>query len=153
MSILPLGDIVFDSKLGLNGITGTSLLGPVTFSTAASGMELGVLGSASLTSAAASLEMGTLGGITLSGPMATFSLAATGSASMEAVAGEVSISTPGFVTIKGLTATLKEILDTLVDEILGHTHLTGTGPSGPPMPPATANLALLKSLKIGLNFE
>ena len=136
MSILPLGDIVLDSKLGLNGITGSSLLGPVTFSSLLSTMELGLTGDANF-----------------HGNLATLSLGTAGSASMEGLLGEVSISTPGFITIKGLTATLKEILDTLIDEILSHTHPTGTGPSGPPMPPATVNLNLLKSLKIGGSFE
>jgi len=135
MSILPLGDIVLDSKLGLGGITGSALLGPVTFSSLLSTMELGLTGDANF-----------------HGNLATLSLGVAGSASMKAIAGEVSISTPGMVTIKGSTTSLKEILDTLIDEILGHTHLTGTGPSGPPMPPTSVNLNLLKSLKIGLNF-
>jgi len=48
---------------------------------------------------------------------------------------------------------LKEILDELVDIITEHTHPTGTGPSGPPSPPASAKLSLLKDLKIGGSFE
>ena len=41
----------------------------------------------------------------------------------------------------------------LIDIITEHTHPTGTGPSGPPMPPATAKLSLLKSLKVSGSFE
>ena len=47
----------------------------------------------------------------------------------------------------------KYILDELIDIITEHTHPTGTGPSGPPMPPATVKLALLKSLKIGGSLD
>ena len=136
MSIMPLGDILLDSKLGLNGITGSALLGPVTFSSLLSTMELGLGGDAKLV-----------------GLLASLTLATSGSAKMEGLLGEVSVSTSGKVKVKGLVASLKEILDTLIDEILNHTHPTGTGPSGPPMPPATVNLALLKSLKIGMSLE
>ena len=41
----------------------------------------------------------------------------------------------------------------LLDIIVEHTHPTGTGPSGPPMPPASVKLPLLKSLKIGMSLE
>ena len=50
-------------------------------------------------------------------------------------------------------ASLGEILETLIDEILNHTHPTGTGPSGPPMPPASVQLNLLKSLKVVMSFD
>ena len=46
-----------------------------------------------------------------------------------------------------------EKLDEIIDIVLEHTHPTGTGPSGPPMPPATAKLSLLKSLRVGGSFE
>jgi len=32
-------------------------------------------------------------------------------------------------------------------------HPTGTGPSGPPMPPAAVQASLLKAIKIGLSLE
>jgi hypothetical protein len=136
MSIMPLGDIVLDSKLGLGGITGTSLLGPVTFSSVTSNMTLGLTGDAQL-----------------SGVLSTLKLEASGAAMMQGLLGEVSVSTSGKVKVKGVAASLKEILDEFVDIFLSHTHPTGTGPSGPPMPPATVKGNLLKSLKIGLNLE
>ncbi len=66
---------------------------------------------------------------------------------------EVTVGVSGKVKVKGLIASLKEILDEFIDIMLEHTHPTGTGPSGPPMPPATAKLSLLKSLKVGGSFE
>ena len=45
----------------------------------------------------------------------------------------------------------KKDLDTLIDEILNHTHPTGTGPSGIPMAPAAAKIPMLKT-KIGMAF-
>ena len=94
-----------------------------------------------------------LGNIQMSSLLSTFKLSNTGAAQMQGLLGEVSVGVSGKVKVKGLIASLKEILDTLIDEILNHTHPTGTGPSGPPMPPATVNLALLKSLKIGMSLE
>ena len=111
-------------------------MGDVSFSSLLSSMDLGLSGSASLKGLLASLTLGT-----------------SGDAKMEGLLGEVSIGVSGKVKVKGLIASLKDILDTLIDEILNHTHPTGTGPSGPPMPPATVNLALLKSLKIGQSLE
>jgi len=136
IAIKPFGDIELTSNLGLTGIKGSTLLGDVSFSSLLSSMDLGLSGSASLTGLLASLTLGT-----------------SGSAKMEGLLGEVSIGSSGKVKVKGLVATLKEILEALIDEILNHTHPTGTGPSGPPMPPATVNLALLKSLKIGMSLE
>jgi len=52
-----------------------------------------------------------------------------------------------------LIASLAEILNEMIDIIVEHTHPTGTGPSGPPMPPASVKLPLLKSLKIGMSLE
>ena len=89
----------------------------------------------------------------MSSLLSTFKLSNTGAAQMQGLLGEVSVGVSGKVKVKGLVASLKEILDTLIDEVLNHTHPTGTGPSGPPMPPATVNLALLKSLKIGMSLE
>jgi len=136
IAIKPFGDIELTSNLGLTGIKGETLLGDVSFSSLLSSMDLGLSGAASL-----------------KGLLASLTLATTGAAKMEGLLGEVSIGSSGKVKVKGLVASLKEILDTLIDEILNHTHPTGTGPSGPPMPPATVNLALLKSLKIGLSLE
>ncbi len=136
MSIMPLGDIVLDSKLGLNGITGSALLGPVTFSSVTSNMTLGLTGDAQL-----------------SGVLSTLKLETSGAAMMQGLLGEVSVSSSGKVKVKGLANSLKEILDEFVDIFLSHTHPTGTGPSGPPMPPASVKGNLLKSIKIGLNLE
>ena len=136
IAIQPFGDIILTSILGTTGIKGTTLLGDVSFSSLLSSMDLGLSGSASLKGVLASLTLGT-----------------SGDAKMEGLLGEVSVGSSGKVKVKGLVASLKEILDTLIDEILNHTHPTGTGPSGPPMPPATVNLALLKSLKIGMSLE
>jgi hypothetical protein len=136
IAIQPFGDILLTSNLGLTGIKGDTLLGDVSFSSLLSSSLLGLDGSASISGLLASLTLGT-----------------GGDAKMEGLLGEVSVSTSGKVKIKGVVATLKEILEVLIDEILNHTHPTGTGPSGPPMPPATVNLALLKSLKIGMSLE
>ena len=136
ISIMPLGDIVLDSKLGLNGITGNSLLGPVTFSSVTSNMTLGLTGDAQL-----------------SGVLSTLKLETSGAALMQGLLGEVSVSASGKVKVKGIANSLKEILDEFVDIFLSHTHPTGTGPSGPPMPPASIKGNLLKSIKIGLNLE
>ena len=186
MSILPLGDIVFDSKLGLNGITGTSLLGPVTFSSLLSTMELGLLGDAKLAGKMASLELSTLGAVTLSGasaslelsvagavelaggaaslemamlgdielagPMATLELAKTGAAGISAV-GEISMDLTGKIKLETAVTTMGAILKGIIDELLSHTHPTGTGPSGPPMPPGSVKFNLIKSKDILSSFE
>ena len=136
MSIMPLGDIKFDSILGLGGIEGNALLGDVKFSSLLATMTLGLSGSASMTSLLSSLT-----------------LSNTGAAAMEGLLGEVTIGVSGKVKVKGLVVSMKEALDELIDILLEHTHPTGTGPSGPPMPPASIKLSLLKSLKIGLSFE
>ena len=128
MSILPPGDIELNSNLGTSGIKGESLLGNITFS-----------------SLAGSAEMASL--------LATMKLESSGAASLQGLLGEVTVSSAGKVKVAGLIATLKEVLDELIDIITEHTHPTGTGPSGPPMPPATAKLSLLKSLKVSGSFE
>ena len=108
---------------------------------------------ASLSGVASSLELSLTGGVKASGVMSTLDLGVSGSAQMEGLLGEVTISSSGKVLVKGLMASLGEILETLIDEILNHTHPTGTGPSGPPMPPASVQLNLLKSLKVGMSFD
>ena len=77
----------------------------------------------------------------------------TGSAEMKGLLGEVSVSAMGKVKVKGLVASLKEILDGIIQALETHIHPTGTGPSGTAMPPATADLAILKAVKIGTSFE
>ena len=136
IALKPLGDIEMNSVLGLTGIKGSTILGNVDFSSATASMTLDLLGDAKL-----------------SGVLAGLALKKTGAAQMTGLLGEVSVSSSGKVKVKGLMATLKEILDTLIDEVLNHTHPTGTGPSGPPMPPASVQLNLLKSLKVGMSLE
>ena len=128
ISMKPLGDIELMSVLGTTGITATSILGNIDISS--------VVGSAQMSSL-----------------LSTLKLDASGSAAMQGLLGEVTVSSSGKVKVAGLISTLKEILDELIDIVLEHTHPTGTGPSGPPMPPATAKLSLLKSLKVGGSFE
>ena len=95
-----------------------------------------------------------LGDIKMDTLLSTLTLGGmTGSAEMKGLLGEVSVSAMGKVKVKGLIASLKEILDEMIDIITEHTHPTGTGPSGPPMPPASVKLPLLKSLKIGMSLE
>ena len=94
-----------------------------------------------------------LGNIQMSSLLSTFKLSNTGAAQMQGLLGEVSIGVSGKVKVKGLIASLKEILEEFIDIMLEHTHPTGTGPSGPPMPPASVKLPLLKSLKIGMSLE
>jgi hypothetical protein len=115
-------------------------------------MELGVMGSASLTSAAAALEMAMLGDITLSGPMATLDMAKTGAAGISS-AGELSMDLTGKIKVASAATTLGAILGKIIDEFLSHTHPTGTGPSGPPMPPASVNMNIIKSGELMASFE
>ena len=136
IAIKPLGDIELTSNLGLTGIKGSALLGDVQFSSLLSTMKLGLAGD-----------------VKLSGLLASLALKTSGSAQMSGLLGEVTIGTSGKVKVKGLMASLGEILKELIDQILNHTHPTGTGPSGPPMPPASVQLNLLKSLKIGMSLE
>ena len=99
------------------------------------------------------MKLGLAGDVKLSGLLASLALKTSGSAQMSGLLGEVTIGTSGKVKVKGLMASLGEILKELIDQILNHTHPTGTGPSGPPMPPASVQLNLLKSLKIGMSLE
>jgi hypothetical protein len=128
IAIKPIGDIELTSNLGASGITGTALLGNIDFSTVAGNVQMASL-------------------------LATMKLESSGAASLQGLLGEVTVSSSGKVKVAGVIATLKEILDEIIDIVLEHTHPTGTGPSGPPMPPATAKLSLLKSLKVGGSFE
>ena len=128
IAIKPLGDIELNSNLGTTGISGTALLGNIDFSTVAGAAQMSSL-------------------------LSTLKLDSSGAASMQGLLGEVTVSSSGKVKVAGIIATLKEILDELIDIVLEHTHPTGTGPSGPPMPPATAKLSLLKSLKVGGSLE
>ena len=128
IKMTPPGDIEFTSNLGTSGIKGESLLGNVAFSSLAGYAEMASL-------------------------LATMKLESSGAASLQGLLGEVTVSSGGKVKVAGLIATLKEVLDELIDIITEHTHPTGTGPSGPPMPPATAKLSLLKSLKVSGSFE
>ena len=128
LSIVPPGNIELTSNLGTSGITGSSLLGNVLFESIAGYAQMNSL-------------------------LSTMKLESSGAASLQGLLGEVSVSSGGKVKVAGLIATLKEVLDELIDIITEHTHPTGTGPSGPPMPPATAKLSLLKSLKVSGSFE
>jgi len=128
IALKPLGDIELNSNLGTTGITASALLGNIDLSS--------VVGSAQMSSLLSTLKLGS-----------------GGDASLQGLLGEVTVSSSGKVKVAGLIATLKEILDEIIDIVLEHTHPTGTGPSGPPMPPATAKLSLLKSLKVGGSFE
>jgi hypothetical protein len=94
-----------------------------------------------------------LGNIQMSSLLSTFKLSNTGAAQMQGLLGEVSVGVSGKVKVKGLIASLKEILEEFIDIMVEHTHPTGTGPSGPPMPPTSVKLPLLKSLKIGMSLE
>ena len=107
MSILPLGDIVFDSKLGLNGITGESLLGPITFSSLLSTMELGLLGDAKLAGKMASLELSTLRAVTLSGASASLELSVAGAVELAGAAASLEMAMLGDITLSGPMATLE----------------------------------------------
>ena len=128
IALKPLGDIELNSILGTTGITASALLGNIDFSSLA-------------------------GDVQMSSLLSTLKLTASGSASMQGMLGEVTVGTSGKVLVKGLIASLKEVLEELIDIITEHTHPTGTGPSGPPMPPASVKLALLKSLKVGGSFD
>ena len=123
----PIGDIELTSTLGTTGITASTLLGNIKLSS--------LIGTAQMSSILSTLKLG------------------MGDASMQGLLGEVTVGSSGKVKVKGLVASLKEILDELIDIITEHTHPTGTGPSGPPMPPAAVKLPLLKSLKIGMSLE
>jgi len=103
--------------------------------------------------------LGSLKGTSLLGDVAFDSLLASskltmdGAAHMQGLLGEVSVSTAGKVKVKGLIITMKEALEEIIDIITEHTHPSGSGPTGPPMPPTPIKLNLLKSMKIGQSFE
>ena len=88
----------------------------------------------------------------MSGPMATLDMAKTGAAGLSAV-GEISMGLTGKINIASAATTLGTVLKAIIDEFLSHTHPTGVGPSGPPMPPASINMNLIKSLDIGMSFD
>lgn len=48
--------------------------------------------------------------------------------------------------------TLAELLSNIIDQFNAHTHPTGVGPSGPPLPPQLPNMISLKA-KIGSNSQ
>ena len=128
ISMLPPGDIVIKSTTGTDGITGSALLGDVNWSTLA-------------------------GSIKESSLLSEFELTKSGEAHMQGLLGQVSIKSSGKIKVQGLIITLKEFMDEIIDIITEHTHPTGTGPSGPTLPPASVKLSLLKSLKVGQSFE
>ena len=131
-----------EMNLGLSGLGASIALKPL------GDIELNsVLGISGITASAL------LGSVAMDTLLSSFKLSNTGSAEMKGLLGEVSVGVSGKVKVKGLIASLKEILDELIDIITEHTHPTGTGPSGPPMPPASIKLPLLKSLKIGMSLE
>ena len=128
VSIKPLGNIELLSNLGTSGIKAAALIGDV------------------------SLE--SLGGsIKASSAVASFALKPDGAANMQGLLGEVSVSSAGKVKVKGLIISMKEALEEIIDIITDHTHPTGSGPSGVPMPPTPIKLNLLKSMKIAQSFE
>ena len=127
IEILPHG-IELITNTGVDGIRVNSLLGDVTLET---------LG----------------GSIKETSLLSAFELDKTGQALMQGLLGEVSIKSSGKIKVQGLIITLKEFMEEIIDIITEHTHPTGTGPSGPPMPPASVKLNLLKSLKVGQSFE
>ena len=124
IALKPLGNIELTSTLGLSGITADALLGDIKLSA--------WIGNAQMSSLLSSLK-----------------LANTGAASMQGLLGEVTVGVSGKVKVKGLVASLKEILDEFADIILEHTHPTGTGPSGPPMPGASVKIPMLKAKIMG----
>lgn len=128
ISMKPLGDIDLTSNLGTTGITAAALLGDISLETVA-----GSIKEASL--------------------LSSFELTPDGAANMQGLLGEVSVSSAGKVKVKGLIISMKEALDEIIDIITEHTHPSGSGPTGPPMPPAPIKLNLLKSMKIGQSFE
>jgi hypothetical protein len=131
-----------EMNLGLSGLGASIALKPL------GDIELNsVLGVSGITASAL------LGNVAMDTLLSSFKLSNTGSAEMKGLLGEVSVGVSGKVKVKGLIASLAEILNEMIDIIVEHTHPTGTGPSGPPMPPASVKLPLLKSLKIGMSLE
>ena len=128
ISMLPPGDIVIKSTTGPDGIAGSALLGDISWETLA-----GSIKEASL--------------------LSSFELTPSGAANMQGLLGQVSVATSGKIKVQGLIITLKEFMDEIIDIIVEHTHPSGSGPTGPPMPPASVKLNLLKSLKVGQSFE
>ena len=84
--------------------------------------------------------------------MATLDMGKAGAAGISAM-GEISMDQTGKIKIASAATTLGKILGKIIDELLSHTHPTGTGPSGPPMPPASVNLNLIKSGEIPASFD
>jgi hypothetical protein len=94
-----------------------------------------------------------LGDVIFESLLSSSKLTLDGAASMQGLLGEVSVSTAGKVKVKGLIITMKQFMDDIIDIITEHTHPSGSGPTGPPMPPASVKLSLLKSIKVGQSFE
>ena len=94
-----------------------------------------------------------LGDVAFDSLLSSSKLTQTGAVEMQGLLGEVSISTAGKVKVKGLIITIKEFMDEIIDIVTEHIHPSGSGPTGPPMPPASVKLNLLKSLKVGQSFE
>ena len=131
-----------EMNLGLAGLGASIALKPL------GDIELiSILGLSGITASAK------LGNIQLSSLLSTFKLTTSGSAMMQGLLGEVSVGTTGKVKISSAVATLGEILKKLIEIIETHTHPTGTGPSGPPMPPASVDLKLLSAIKIAMSLE
>jgi len=128
VSIKPLGNIELLSNLGTSGIKAAALIGDVALE------SLG-------------------GSIKESSLLASFELKPDGAANMQGLLGEVSVSSAGKVKVKGLIISMKEALEEIIDIITDHTHPSGSGPTGPPMPPTPIKLNLLKSMKIAQSFE
>ena len=152
-------------KIGMESIDGLAtggiefLLGPAGISASFSMMPLGDIKLDALNEIKMSASLGNLKGETLLGDvifeslLSSSKLTVDGAASMQGLLGEVSVSTTGRVKVKGLIITMKQFMDDIIDIITEHTHPSGSGPTGPPMPPASVKLSLLKSIKVGQSFE
>ena len=103
------------------------------------------LGTTGITMAAA------LGDVSLNTMLTSIDMTKSGAVEIMGVAGDITINQMGKITIAAGAATLKEVLEEMLDIIKDHTHPTGTGPSGIPMAPAAAKIPMLKT-KIGMAF-
>jgi len=152
-------------KIGMESIDSLAtggiefLLGPAGIGASFSMKPLGDVKLDALNEIVLLAGLGSLKGTSLLGDVAFDSLLSSskltsiGEASMQGLLGEVSISSAGKVKVKGLIITMKQFMDDIIDIITEHTHPSGAGPTGPPMPPASVKLSLLKSIKVGQSFE
>jgi len=95
--------------------------------------------SSTLAAIKSSFELYPTGKVVLSNNLGSFEISPTGKISISGMAG---------IDLKGANVSLiQTIIDFLSSNFNAHTHLTGTGPSSPPVVPAAADILKLTTIK------